>query len=110
MAKSFFTNIDINDNTVKGWKVVLKTTNYTATVNDYFIKADATTGNMTITLPVVSGNSGLLLNIKKIDNSVNTVTVDGNGSETIDEATTQVLSTQYDSVSIYCDGIEWWIY
>jgi hypothetical protein len=81
-----------------------------AEVNDNVILADATSNNITITLPPVAEAEGMLLRVKKIDSSVNTVTVDGDGTETIDGATTNVLSAQYDQVTIYCDGVEWWIF
>ncbi len=49
------------------------------------------------------------MNIKKVDVSVNTVTVDGNASETIDGATTAVLTTQWESITIHCNGTAWFI-
>jgi len=78
-------------------------------VSDYMIVADATSGAITLNLPAVSSNTGKVYNIKKIDSSLNTVTIDGNSSETIDDSTTIVLNSQYDSVTIVCDGTEWWI-
>jgi hypothetical protein len=90
-------------------KIVSKTADYTATTSDEIILVDASSSNVTITLPAVSGNSGVHFHIKKTDSSTNTVTVDGSGSETIDGATTQVISSQYDSMHIVCDGTEWWI-
>jgi hypothetical protein len=51
----------------------------------------------------------LVLTIKKIDASVNAVTIDGNASETIDGATTKALSSQYASYEIACDGSAWYI-
>lgn len=63
---------------------------------------------MTITLPAATADlDGLVYVVKKVDSSGNTVTIDGNGSETIDGATTKVLSAQYDTVSIVCDGSNW---
>lgn len=74
---------------------------------DVFV--DATLAVVTVTLPAVSGNAGLEYTIKKIDGSANAVTIDGNGAETIDDSTTKVLSSQYDSATVVCDGTEWWI-
>ena len=88
--------------------VVSKTANYTLTSADSYILADATSGSITITLPAVSGISGRIYTIKRTDSSANTVTIDGNASETIDDQTTQTLS-QYDTIKIICDGTEWWI-
>ena len=39
----------------------------------------------------------------------NQVTIDADGSETIDDETTQTLPSQYDSIHIVSDGTEWWI-
>jgi len=36
-----------------------------------------------------------------------TITVDGNGAETIDGAATLVLNTAYSSVTLYCNGTAW---
>lgn len=99
-----------------GWKLAsrtlpssTKTAAYTATIDDGLILCDATSGAFTVTLPAVSGNAGLELTIKKIDASVNAITVDGNASETIDDAATASLASQYNSVTVVCDGVEWWV-
>ena len=73
------------------------------------IIADATGGNITVNLPAAAGATGRLYHVKKIDASANTVTLDGDGTETIDDALTQVLTAQYESVMIFSDGSEWWI-
>ena len=73
------------------------------------------TGNITITLPTAASsyNStddiGRIYRIKKIDADADTVTIDGNGSETIDGGTTAVLTTQYESIDIQSDGSNWHI-
>jgi len=72
---------------------------YTLLSEDGYLRANAVGGNMTINLPAAVGN-GRLVSIKKIDSSANTVTIDGSGSETIDGATTYVLTTQYQGVQI----------
>lgn len=86
-----------------------KTSNYTAAQTDFTLLCDATSGNITVTLPAAASNSGRIYVIKKIDASANTVTIDGNASETIDGATTVVLSAQYASKMIQCDGSNWFI-
>jgi hypothetical protein len=82
---------------------------YTATHDDQTITCDATSGNITVNLPAASSSTGLVLTIKKIDSSANTVTVDGNASETIDDSTIQVISDQYTSITVHCNGTEWYI-
>jgi hypothetical protein len=76
---------------------------------DYFVPVDATTGAVTLTLPPAATSEGQMLNVKKVDITANTVTVDGNSAETIDEATTQVIVAQYDCITMLCSGTEWWI-
>ncbi len=86
-----------------------KTANYTATTSDHTILCNATGGGFTITLPAAAGATNLLLVVKKIDSSANAVTVDGNGSETIDGALTLAILNQYESYTIQCDGTAWHI-
>lgn len=62
---------------------------------------------ITVTLPAVVSNSGLILSIKNINTGI--VTIDGNSSETIDEATTIRLENIYDSVILGCNGSAWFI-
>jgi len=84
---------------------------YTVIGTDYHINVDDdvdATGNVTINLPAVATNTGRILHIKKIGNSYNVI-LDGNASEEIDDATTQTMTSQYDSITIMCDGTAWWI-
>jgi hypothetical protein len=85
------------------------TSAYTVSLNDAFVPVNATSGAITVTLPKVAECKGKMIVIKKTDASANAVTVDGNGSETIDGATTNALSSQYDSVSLMSDGTQWLI-
>lgn len=71
------------------------------------ILANANSNNITVNLPAASGKTGRVYVVKKIDSSVNTVTIDGNSAETIDGAATVVLSTQYDVRRLVCDGTNW---
>lgn len=81
---------------------------YTAATGE-LVSYNATGGNSTVNLPAASGNSGKAIVVKKTDSSANTVTVDGNASETIDGANTFVLNAQWDSLHIVCDGSNWLI-
>jgi hypothetical protein len=80
-----------------------RTTTYTAANTDYFI--DCTTGTFTVNLFTAVGNTGRILIIK--NSGTGTITVDPNGSQTIDGATTQTLSTQWSRVHIISDGANW---
>jgi hypothetical protein len=73
------------------------------------VAVDATSGNITITLPAASTCTGRRYDIKKIDGSANTVTIDGNSAETIDGAATKVISTQYSTYTIISNGSGWYV-
>jgi len=89
--------------------VVTKTSDYTATTADDTILVDCTGDDVTITLYTASGNAGRNLSVKLIDNSGNTLTIDGNGAETIDGSTTIDLTTTYAAVRLQSDGTSWWL-
>jgi len=99
------------------WQVVtgnsgtLRTTAITTTTmaTDSIILADATSGALTIDLLTAVGRTGRVYGVKKIDASANAVTVDPAGGETIDGATTKVLSTQYASVTFVSNNANWFI-
>ncbi len=84
------------------WTTVSKTSSYPAVESDRdkLIRADATSGTLTITLlAAATAGDGFMVAIKKIDSSGNTVIIDGNSSETIDGATTLTLNNQNEAVS-----------
>jgi len=87
--------------------LVAKTGAYTATTSDHTIICGAGNESFTVTLPAASTVSGIIYNIKNI--GTGTITVDGNASENIDGATTAVISSQFDSITIQCTGSEWFI-
>lgn len=83
--------------------VLTATGDYLATTFDYTLRVDATAAPITITLPA-SPAHGEIKNIKKIDSSVNAVTIDG-GTHSIDGALTVVVSTQYTNITLQYDTI-----
>lgn len=92
------------------WTTVSKSANYTVVESDRdkVILVDATSGVITISLlAAATAGNGFRIVVKKIDNSSNAVIVDGNGSETIDGATTSSMSTQYDSINLISNGTNW---
>lgn len=91
-----------------GWTYASKTANYTAAVGE-FVNVDATSGNITITLPTASGQSGQRIGVRKSDSGSNTVTVDGNSAETINSYLTYVLSYLNDTIYIQSDGSNWMV-
>ncbi len=85
------------------------TSNTTLTSAYYVILCNATSGAITVTLPDASNNNRRIYNIKKTDSSGNSITIDGNASETIDGILTKSLDVQYESLTIICDGSNWYI-
>lgn len=83
---------------------------YTVTAADGFdvlILCDATGGSMTIVPYSAVSNAGKRIRVKKTDTSANTVTIDPNGSQTIDGDTTRIIAGQYGEVTIESDGANW---
>ena len=81
----------------------------TSTAGTVLSLCDATSGNIIANLPAASTCSGMFYTVKKIDSSANTVTVDPNGSDTIDGGLTAVINYQYTSVTIVSNGSTWYI-
>ncbi len=109
-AITIYGNSTINGNSIingsNTYKVVSKTATYTA-ANESVILVDASSGAVTINLPAASGLSGREYTIKKTDSSTNTITINGNASETIDGETTRIIYSQYASLTVICDGSNW---
>src|SRR5690606_37512196 len=72
------------------------------------IAVDASAADRTITLlPAAVAGNGFKLVVKKVDSSENIVTVDADGSETIDGDLSRVLRMQNQSIALICDGAGW---
>lgn len=80
-----------------------KTSAYTADNEDCVI--DCTTGTFTVTLPTAVGIVGQYFIIKNSGTGV--VTIDANGTETIDGVLTKILAVQYESFTLLSDGTNW---
>lgn len=83
-----------------------KTAAYTLVEADSVITTSGAS-SFTLTLPSAA-TVGLKYFIK--NNGTGTITVDGDGTEEIDGATTATLSSQYQSITIISDGAGWGIY
>ena len=86
--------------------IVTKTSNYTATASDYTIVMN-NSSSRTVTLPTAEGITGRIYIIKKISGSYKNVTIATNGYETIDGASSKVLTSQYSQVTVQSDGSNW---
>lgn len=76
----------------------------TPSVLDSLVLYDATHGAITVTLRPPGQVQDLRLILKKID-AVNTVTINGD----IEGATSYVLTTQYQSITVQSNGIHYYI-
>jgi len=77
----------------------------TFTDADYHFKVDATSGVVTVTLPTTNITNRIFV-FTKSDGMSNNVTIDGNGNN-INGAATQILVSQYESITIHFDGTDW---
>jgi len=86
--------------------IVTKTSNYTATENDDVILGN--TNAFTVALPTAVGIQGKVYTIKKINTEFDEdLTVDPFSTQTIDGATTYILSVVDSGVSIMSDNANW---
>jgi hypothetical protein len=86
-----------------------KTSDYTAGPSDSTILCDASSAAVTITLPAVSGLSGRVYTVIKIDSSTNACTIDPNSTELVNGASTLSTTVQYTSYTIIANGTAWYI-
>lgn len=78
-------------------------------VNGDVVIWDCTAENKVLNLPQASLSPSYEVNVKKIDATANILTVNPNGVETIDGDTSLILNTQNESVTIFSNGVNWFI-
>jgi len=81
----------------------------TPTPTDGTLLVNALSASITVTLPSASAFANKIYEIKKIDSSVNVVTVAGAGGNTVDGAATFLISSQYEAITVQSDGANWFI-
>ena len=82
-----------------------KSANYTIEApNDFLIHY--TSGSYTVSLPTAVGITGQEFEIK--NSGTGTITVDADGTETIDDSLTKTLA-QYDALKVMSSGTNWMI-
>lgn len=88
-----------------------KSADYTVLDTDGIRSINMTTGgtDRTVTLPTAADNNGRFLTVTKVDSGVGTCLIDGEGAETINDVASILLIDQWDSVTLHCDGTEWFI-
>lgn len=77
----------------------------TATIGRLHVLSDGASA-YTVTLPAASGNSGKFVSFFGSPFLTQTITLDGNGSETINGAANMTI-TAGDAVMLYCNGSNW---
>ena len=87
--------------------VVTKTGTYSILASDYVILCNTAPGSFSVTLPTAVGRTGQMYHIKKINSSINNVTIATTSSQTIDGDTSVVITTQYESYMVISDGANW---
>jgi hypothetical protein len=92
-----------------GAAIASTSTDITLDETYYTVLVDASGAARTITLPAAAGCTRRIYVIKKTDSSGNSVTIDGNASETIDGATTSTLAAQWNTKVIQSNGTSWFI-
>lgn len=82
-------------------------TNQTSTyvIDNLDCVVNCTANTFTVTLPTAVGIEGQYFIIKNSGTGV--ITVDGDGSETIDGVTNKLLAIQNESLTVVSDGANW---
>lgn len=88
-------------------EVTEQTSNYVMQDVDEIVLMDATSGNRTVTLPS-SPVKGKRITIKKIDGSLNTVTIDGNGNN-LDGNPNKIISVPFQFYEYVYSGTAWFL-
>ena len=99
----------VEDSTQLGqlYATVSKSAHYTTTANDYSHIATANSFTFTLLDAATAGNGFRQEFINAGSDTI--ITIDGNGSETIDGSVTQFLRGQYHRMIIECNGSNWFI-
>ncbi len=83
-----------------------KTADFTVDRSGVYFVSDAA-GSVIVTLPPIASAAGWEVWIKKTNSSANTITITPDGSETIETASTVVLSAQFDQSILSPSTVEW---
>lgn len=74
---------------------------------DDIIAANATSGNLIVTLPTAASSNGKLFTVKKTDTSSNLVVLSPASSELIDGSTSKSLYVEGDLINVISNGSSW---
>ena len=94
-------------------RVAVADADYTVLTSDYYVGLSSITVSRTFTLPAAAtAGNGSILVFKDESGSVSgtvKLIIDANASETIDGATTFEMTSAYESISLMCNGSNWFI-
>lgn len=90
-------------------EVVTVTENYFVDSDDYVILANATAGDITITMPDATLCKDNEYHIKRINGADNVVILTTSLNQTIDGVTSIIINKQNITMSLICDGTQWFI-
>jgi hypothetical protein len=100
--------IYLNNITPDTTKIVTVTSNTTLNQNLDIVKVDASSSNVTVALPDCTRMPrGKEFTVKRVDSSLNNVYVSGVSSQLIDGLIAQPISTQYASLTLVTDKVNW---
>lgn len=97
------------DNTLGAWGALNGENSITGTATAVIGRLNVCSGtsaNYTVALPPVSGNAGKYIGFRMAAGLTKLVTLDGDGTETIDGSTTRVMWAG-ETALLYCDGSTW---
>lgn len=87
---------------------------YNLATTDFIVDVTytATAAVTSLTLPTAQTTSGRIIVVKDSGGnaSANNITIDTEGSETIDGSATYVIDADYESINLYSNGSNWFIY
>ena len=89
--------------------LVTNASTLTLDATNYFVKCNATSGQVTTTLPTAVGIKGRTYIIKKTDTSANYCVINTTAGQTIDADTSLTLIAPWSSVTLISDNANWLI-
>jgi hypothetical protein len=79
------------------------------TADDRIVAATGGVSGISLILPQASTMPYKTFTVVKVDAGAGAVTLDAYGTELIDGAQTYPLANQYDKVTVWCDGTQWFV-
>lgn len=86
---------------------VTKSSNATITASERLVLGNTASGNVTLTLPAAASVTAYTVFSFVKTSASNTLTIDGNGSETINGASTYAMTALNERIDIYSTGTAW---